>query len=207
MSKMGAKVESRSSPTFDEKKKSSSKQKISLGGGKVREGRMHGTPKDDVKQRSRSSSRPRNANKPRKQYDTPFDDKGRCHYHKNVQLAAKKMGGGWKVLHSLCPKCMEEGDCDDRSVRSGGSRKSTGKSKSEVTNAQGQFDKNGCCILHTHIQVAKKKVLGNWKVRNLYAILLCKIIVPMQDAPFSSLPTLDTNARLSLPLSLRCFRS
>ena len=31
--------------------------------------------------------------------------------------------------------------------------------------ANGEFDKNGCCILHTHIQVAKRKVFGNgWKV-------------------------------------------
>ena len=32
----------------------------------------------------------------------PFDEKGRCHYHKNVQLAVKKnFGGGWKILHEL----------------------------------------------------------------------------------------------------------
>jgi len=44
----------------------------------------------------------------RREYDTPFDSKGRCHHHKNVQLAARKMRGGWKVLHAVCPRCMEE---------------------------------------------------------------------------------------------------
>ena len=48
--------------------------------------------------RSRSKSRDR-SNRSRQEYDTPFDNKGRCHYHKNVQLAAKQQfGGGWKVL-------------------------------------------------------------------------------------------------------------
>ena len=46
------------------------------------------------------------------EYDTPFDSKGRCHYHKNVQLASRKMTGGWKVLHAACPRCMED-KCDD----------------------------------------------------------------------------------------------
>lgn len=90
-----------------------------------------------------------------------FDSKGRCHYHKNCQLAAKKMTGGWKVLHSVCPKCMEEkldGD-DDKSVRSSSSRKST-RSAGVPGDAHGQFDKNGCCVLHTHVQVAKKRVFG-----------------------------------------------
>ena len=58
------------------------------------------------------------------QYDTPFDDKGRCHYHKNVQLASKKISGGWKVLHSICPKCMEDAD-DDKSHKSSRSNKSS----------------------------------------------------------------------------------
>ncbi|KAL7552820.1 hypothetical protein ACHAWF_016064 [Thalassiosira exigua] len=183
------------------------KKATSLGGGKVRSGRRcHG-----ASSRSRSKSRdpsrgrdgearggaagggaPRSASrsrKPRKEYDTPFDSKGRCHYHKNVQLAAKKQfGGGWKVLHSICPKCMEDkfeknggfggggggsskgGGDEDRSVKSGYSRKSTrstasGSGSRSGENANGQFDKNGCCALHTHIQVAKKRFMGSgWKV-------------------------------------------
>lgn len=159
------------------------KKTTSLGGGKVRTGhRVHGTrsrsksrepeKNSSSSRRSTSKSRERNSNGGRREYETPFDSKGKCHYHKNVQLAAKKQfGGGWKVLHSQCPKCMEdkfeptgggEGG-DDRSVRSG---RSTRSGASGVGgDAQGQYDKNGCCVLHTHIQVAKKRVFGSgWKV-------------------------------------------
>mmetsp|Transcript_11171 Transcript_11171/g.22748 ORF Transcript_11171/g.22748 Transcript_11171/m.22748 type:complete len:378 (+) Transcript_11171:176-1309(+) len=151
------------------------KKGTSLGGGKVREGRTHGTPAREPSSRQRSASRGRGGRKPRKEYDTPFDDKGRCHYHRNVQLASKKMGGGWKVLHKACPKCIEETHDDDRSVKSSSSKKSNAGKKSssmsklesqlEGVNARGQqHDANGCCSKHSHIQVAKKKMLGKWKV-------------------------------------------
>eukprot|EP00578_Thalassiosira_sp_NH16_P011777 CAMPEP_0181126750 /NCGR_PEP_ID=MMETSP1071-20121207/27809_1 /TAXON_ID=35127 /ORGANISM="Thalassiosira sp., Strain NH16" /LENGTH=458 /DNA_ID=CAMNT_0023212399 /DNA_START=115 /DNA_END=1491 /DNA_ORIENTATION=+ len=116
--------------------------------------------------RAASKSRERKSSgKQRREYDTPFDSKGRCHHHKNVQLAAKKMTGGWKMLHATCPKCMEDkfngGDDDNRSVRSNSSRKSGGdEGGGGGGDARGQFDKNGCCVLHTHIQVAKKRVFG-----------------------------------------------
>lgn len=155
-----------------QQEKHRSKKGTSLGGGKVREGRVHGykqsTGEKTEERRARSVSRGRKpVDKPRKEYDTPFDEKGRCHYHKNIQLATKKMGGGWKVVHSICPKCMEDRYDDDRSVKSGSSRKSSKSlsSKLEGRSADGQYDKNGCCILHTHIQVAKKRVFGSgWKV-------------------------------------------
>ena len=145
------------------------KKSTSLGGGKVRTGRVHGydpsrnRSKSREQQRStstsgeqrtsgRSQSRGRDKSLTRSQstrsqsigrsksrerrsynrtdtsntgsakpvrkkyeYDTPFDAKGRCHYHKNVQLASRKMTGGWKVLHAACPKCMEDkcGEDDD----------------------------------------------------------------------------------------------
>ena len=142
------------------------KKSTSLGGGKVRTGRVHGydpsrrsRSKSREQQRStstsgeqhtggRSQSRGRDKSLTRSQssrsqsigrsksrdrkfkrtdtsntgsakplrkkyeYDTPFDSKGRCHYHKNVQLASRKMTGGWKVLQAACPKCMEE-KCDE----------------------------------------------------------------------------------------------
>ncbi len=155
------------------------KKGTSLGGGKVREGRTHGTPAKEPSSRQRSVSRGRGGRKPRKEYDTPFDDKGRCHYHRNVQLASKKMGGGWKVLHKACPKCIEEAHDDDRSVKSSSSRKSNAGKKSpsmsklesqlEGVNVRGQqHDANGCCPKHSHIQVAKKKMLGKWKVSDRF---------------------------------------
>jgi len=137
---------------------------------------MHGM-KEETQSRGRSKSRDRKSSRPaRREYTTPFDEKGRCHHHKNVQLASKKFNGGWKVLCNACPRCMEEkGDSgDEKSVlsgRSGRSAKSV-KSASKSTgggvrqNANGEYDKNGCCVLHPHIQVAKKRVLGSgWKVR------------------------------------------
>mmetsp|Transcript_22841 Transcript_22841/g.45632 ORF Transcript_22841/g.45632 Transcript_22841/m.45632 type:complete len:399 (-) Transcript_22841:237-1433(-) len=144
--------------------KNKSKRGTSLSGGKVRQTHhIHGTSGESGRQTSSRSA------KPQKEYDCPFDDKGRCHYHKNVQLAAKKSSGGWKILHKACPRCMEEDPDDDRSVRSGSSRRSAGskrsvKSSGGPANAQGQFDMNGCCVLHSHVQVAKKKMVGGWKV-------------------------------------------
>lgn len=166
--------------------KHKAKRVTSLGGGKENAGRRtHGMPASSTGSRSRSKSRGPGENassrgrarskardaKPRREYDTPFDSKGRCHYHVNVQLASKKMSGGWKVLQAACPKCMEcnleragrSGGSDDRSVRSGSSRKSHRSGTNDggdADDAHGQYDKNGCCVLHPHIQVAKKKLLG-----------------------------------------------
>jgi hypothetical protein len=166
--------------------KHKSKKGTSLGGGKVREGRLHGyksssekmTEQQQRRARSVSRGRPSKTDKPRKEYDTPFDEKGRCHHHKSIQLATKKMGGGWKAVHAICPKCMEDrcyDNDDNRSVKSSSSRKSSkslsskleggGNSSRATTTADGQYDKNGCCTLHTHIQVAKKRVFGSgWKI-------------------------------------------
>jgi len=84
------------------------------------------------------------------EYDTPFDTKGRCHYHKNVQLASRKMTGGWKVLQAACPKCMEE-KCEDDSTPV------TSVVKSISTG--GKTSSGG-----TAIQVVKKKLNSRWKL-------------------------------------------
>ena len=131
---------------------------------------------------SRSKSRDPKPRAPRREYDTPFDDRGRCHYHKNVQLAAKKMTGGWKVVHSACPRCMEdnchaktgggggvifevaEGQSVNLTLSRGSNRASTTSGKNgggAIVDARGLHDKNGCCPVHTHVQVAKKRVLGS----------------------------------------------
>lgn len=161
-------------PRSDTREQARRGRGTSLGGGKVRTGnRMHGM-KEEAQSRGRSKSRDRKSSRPAKrEYTTPFDDKGRCHYHKNVQLASKKFNGGWKVLCNACPKCMEQrGDSGDeksvlsaRSVKSAKSVKSASKGGGGRQNANGEHDKNGCCILHPHIQVARKRVLGSgWKV-------------------------------------------
>merc|ERR1719437_273018 len=33
--------------------------------------------------------------------------KGRRHHHPDMQMASKKVRGGWKILHTACPKCIE----------------------------------------------------------------------------------------------------
>ena len=68
------------------------------------------------------------------EFDTRFDESGRCHHHPNVQLASKKVRGGWKILMSACPKCIEA-KYEEESVYSGsvGSRSrsvSRGRSQS-----------------------------------------------------------------------------
>ena len=58
------------------------------------------TGQQQHRRRSKSPARARSRSatiKPRKVYDTPFDAKGRCHHHPNLQLAKKKLTGGWKV--------------------------------------------------------------------------------------------------------------
>lgn len=120
------------------------------------------------------------------EYDTPFDDQGRCHHHPRVQMATKRVRGGWKILVPTCPKCIEakyDEDCSVASSKSGGSRSSrrskgrdaddgsisSRSSKRSVTSRNPaispgeKFDKNGCCTMHPCLQIAKKKLLGGWK--------------------------------------------
>jgi len=106
----------------------------SLSGGKVRSThKLHGCREKDGEKENRARSKSRDPNKrASRTYDTPFDEKGRCHYHKNVQLAGKKFGGGWKILHELCPRCMEERNDDDiKSVMSARSTKSVSEQLEE----------------------------------------------------------------------------
>ena len=137
----------------------------------TRDDRSKSRTRDD-----RSKSRTRDVKpRARREYDTPFDDKGRCHYHVNMQLAAKKMTGGWKVLHQACPKCMEENLERCRGDKSMITTKPV-KSSSGSADSNGKtgklFNDNGCCVHHPHIQVARKTFLGGgWKVRILHALL------------------------------------
>lgn len=162
-----------------------SRRVTSLGGaGKVKRGRtVHGmsNPLRD----SQKSGRHMDV-----EFDTPFDDHGRCHHHPNVQMATKKFSGGWKILTNACPRCIEANYDEEASVassrasshRSGRSRsrgrndhsddnasvssKSTKRSvtsRTKAATASGKFDKNGCCTRHPTVQVAKKKLLGGWK--------------------------------------------
>eukprot|EP00804_Cyclotella_cryptica_P016967 CCRYP_001916-RA/>CCRYP_001916-RA protein AED:0.02 eAED:0.02 QI:592/1/1/1/1/1/2/340/646 len=140
--------------------------------------------------RSKSSQRQRapsvGRNRTRKEYDTPFDSKGRCHYHVHVQLARKKLMGGWNVLLDNCPKCIEENyindtsdnrsDTSGRSGRSNRTAKSSRSVRSTKSVSKGRpssrsnhqfespFDCNGYCNRHKYVRLAKKKTLGGWKI-------------------------------------------
>mmetsp|Transcript_27396 Transcript_27396/g.43057 ORF Transcript_27396/g.43057 Transcript_27396/m.43057 type:complete len:379 (-) Transcript_27396:1265-2401(-) len=141
------------------------KRGTSLSGGKIQERPRRPSMSGKKSIRYRSLSIERRKEKP--VYSTPFDEKGRCHYHRNVQLAGKKITGGWKVLHSICPKCMEDNSDDEASVRSSKSNRTSRAGLSRVCsgNAHGRYDRKGRCVLHSHIQVAKKKTFGHgWKV-------------------------------------------
>lgn len=87
-------------------------------------------------------------------FNTPFDTKGKCHYHKDVKLAIKQMGE-WKVLVEACPMCRE-----DAIARSTRSKPRHSKEYKYVP----QYDEDGYCINHSEIRIAKKKVTGSWKV-------------------------------------------
>ncbi|KAL7508246.1 hypothetical protein ACHAXN_008858 [Cyclotella atomus] len=58
------------------------------------------------------------------EFDTPFDESGKCHHHPNVQMATKKVRGGWKILMTACPKCIEAKYEEDVESVNSGSRKS-----------------------------------------------------------------------------------
>lgn len=165
-----------------------SRRVTSLGGaGKVKRGRtVHG--KSNPLRSPSKSGRHMDV-----QFDTPFDDKGRCHHHPNVQMASKRVRGGWKILVQGCPKCIEakydedvelesvnsrgssrassrrsKYDNDDHNDNASASSKSTKRSvtsRTKPATSSGKFDKNGCCTDHPTVQVAKKKLLGvgGWK--------------------------------------------
>jgi hypothetical protein len=42
-------------------------------------------------------------------FDMPFNDRGRCHHHLQVQMASKKGQGGWKILATACVPCPHHG--------------------------------------------------------------------------------------------------
>ncbi|KAL3762268.1 hypothetical protein ACHAWU_000915 [Discostella pseudostelligera] len=114
----------------------------------------------------------------RHEYDTPFDKSGRCHYHVNVQLATKKFNGGWIIIFQVCPKCMEQRTYSNNNKTMTIKKKdSTGGDSTHFARSSskgmggGEFDDNGCCIVHSHIQVATKKLLGGgWKVTGMCPI-------------------------------------
>lgn len=159
-----------------------SRRVTSLGGaGKIKKGRtVHGQPNPlrDTQKGGRKMD---------VAYDIPFDELGRCHHHPRVQMATKKVRGGWKIIMNACPRCIEanyDEECSLASSKSGGSRGSRSKgkdvddddgsvssrsSKRSVTSRHApvtpgaKFDKNGCCTKHPLMQISKKKLIGGWK--------------------------------------------
>ena len=79
--------------------------------------------------RSRRKGGNRGSSKDDKYYASPFDAQGYCHTHPSIKLAKKKSllnGGGWKVIHDICPSCaVDKAAADAASTRSGRSRRSS----------------------------------------------------------------------------------
>ena len=110
-----------------------------------------------------------------------FDKNGCCTRHPHIQVAKKKLLGGWKELRD-CPKCADPNydEMNDNasfsskaSRRSAGSRKSARSVKSNSSRKGGRktdrygalpFDGEGYCHAHPSVRLAKKKALGGWKV-------------------------------------------
>ena len=116
-----------------------------------------------------------------------FDKHGCCALHGHIQVAKKRVfGKGWKVIQA-CPACEGTDAADDRSVRSGrsaksaSSRKSTRSARSSASRSvrsggkpgkastSGRygampFDGDGYCCRHPHVQLARKKALGGFKI-------------------------------------------
>lgn len=107
-----------------------------------------------------------------------FDKNGCCTRHPLIQVAKKKLLGGWKEMRD-CPKCKDPNydDVNDAasatSKRSTSSRKSTRSVKSNGSRRGGKktdrygalpFDGEGFCHAHPGVRLAKKKALGGWKV-------------------------------------------
>ena len=71
-----------------------------------------------------SSSGLRSSNNATSRYDLPFDADGYCSKHPSVQIAQKKMGGGFQILRD-CSECFQ----DEKTVRSRSESRSRTSSK------------------------------------------------------------------------------
>jgi hypothetical protein len=70
----------------------------------------------------------------------PFDSDGYCSKHPSVQIAQRKLLGGYKIIHDICPDCARE---DARSV-SNRSRSRNGGVRSRSLSQQRRRTHDGC---------------------------------------------------------------
>ena len=58
----------------------------------------------------------------------PFDSDGYCCRHPSVQIAQrKKLVGGFKIIHDVCPDCARDGNIRSEGNSSGNSRRSSSR--------------------------------------------------------------------------------
>jgi len=87
------------------------------------------TSRNKTKSSKPSNSRPGKASKSGRYGALPFDGDGYCCVHPSVQIAQKKMMGGFKIIHNVCPECAAEegarggGVGEGRDRDGGGSRR------------------------------------------------------------------------------------
>lgn len=85
----------------------------------------------------------------------PFDSDGYCCRHPSVQIAQRKLMGGFKIIHGVCPDCVRDderrgsnGSGNNASSRSRGTR-SRSKSRDDIRShslSQQRRRSDECCI-------------------------------------------------------------
>lgn len=66
---------------------------------------------------SKSKSKPGQAATSSRYGNLPFDGDGYCCQHPSIQIAQKKMMGGWKIIHDVCPDCAHDNKGTKRAPR------------------------------------------------------------------------------------------
>lgn len=60
----------------------------------------------------------------------PFDSDGYCCHHPSVQIAQRKiLGGGFKIIHDVCPDCAREGTIRSGVNSSGNTHRSSSRGR------------------------------------------------------------------------------
>jgi hypothetical protein len=132
------------------------------------------TRSDSNKSKSRIHDNPENLLS--RKLEKLHDANGCCHIHTHVQIAKKKIMGGWKVLRP-CPACSDGDEirldddrlsvCSGRSAKSCKSNKSgggSGRSGRKANRTEPKYDGEGYCCMHPSVRIAKKKTMGGWKL-------------------------------------------
>lgn len=114
----------------------------------------------------KSKSKPGKATQSGRYGALPFDGDGYCCRHPNVQLAQKKMIGGFKIIHDVCPQCAKEDGTPSRR-KSGGHRSrsvSRDRRRNSSRNINNDDESKSSAAANDETSTKKKKRI---RVKNL----------------------------------------